>query len=208
MFLFPQGQDSSHSSPTLLRGPSHGTQFSLNISSVGPSHRVQSFRTTLLQHWFPTQSCQETCCSTGSLSMACRWIPAALLSLWAAGWQPASPWSSVQAVEKSLLHVYSTSFLTAVFTDLGAHSVTDLAYSRSSFWLLLLSFSLSLNLLSQRHFHHCWWAWPDLAGIGSVGHGGSFCQLLAEATPVSMQVQLTNPSNTVGLFFKISTVQM
>ncbi|KAK4828634.1 hypothetical protein QYF61_000282 [Mycteria americana] len=66
-----QGEDSSHSSPTPAWGPSHGRQsstnfsnmsashglqFFMNCSSVGPFHRVQSFRSRLLQHGSPTGS--------------------------------------------------------------------------------------------------------------------------------------------------------
>ena len=36
--------------------PSHGLKFFTNCSSVGPFHRVQSFRNRLLQHGFPTGS--------------------------------------------------------------------------------------------------------------------------------------------------------
>jgi len=37
------GEDSSHSSPVPVRGPSHGRQSSLNFSNVSPSHRLQFF---------------------------------------------------------------------------------------------------------------------------------------------------------------------
>ena len=50
-----QGEDSSHSAPTPAWGPSHRTQSSMNFSSMGPFHIVQSFRNRLLQHKFPTQ---------------------------------------------------------------------------------------------------------------------------------------------------------
>jgi len=44
LLLLPlQQEDSSHSAPAPLWGPSHGKQFSMNCSNVGPSHRLQLF---------------------------------------------------------------------------------------------------------------------------------------------------------------------
>lgn len=45
-----------------------------------------------------------------------------------------------------------------------------------------------LNVLSQKlSYHHCLaWLWTEMpAGIGSVGDGGSFYQLVKEAIPVA-----------------------
>jgi len=69
--LPPQGEDSSHSALAPAWGSIHGTQFSTNFSnmspslgrqsftncpSMGPFHRVQSFRNRLLQRESPTES--------------------------------------------------------------------------------------------------------------------------------------------------------
>ena len=69
--LPPQGEDSSHSSPAPVWGPSHGRQsftyfsnvspshrlqFFTNCSSMGPFHGVQSFRNRLLQRGSPAGS--------------------------------------------------------------------------------------------------------------------------------------------------------
>ncbi|KAK4828316.1 hypothetical protein QYF61_025328 [Mycteria americana] len=69
--LHEKEEDSSHSSPAPVWGPSHrrqfstnfsnvspshGLQFFMNCSSVGPFHGVQSFRNRLLQHRSPTGS--------------------------------------------------------------------------------------------------------------------------------------------------------
>ena len=66
--LPPQGEDSSHSAPAPARGPSHRRQSSMNCSSVGPSHGVQSLRNRLLPRGSPTwsQVLPATCSSVGS----------------------------------------------------------------------------------------------------------------------------------------------
>jgi len=74
--------DSSHSAPAPAWGPSYGRQFSTNFSNVSPSrglqlfmncpsmgpfHRVQSFRNRLLQHGVPHGvTSHQTCSSVGS----------------------------------------------------------------------------------------------------------------------------------------------
>jgi len=66
--LPPQGKNSSHSAPAPARGPSHERQFSMNCSSVGPSHGVQSFRnrcSSVGPPWGHTP-CQQICSSVGS----------------------------------------------------------------------------------------------------------------------------------------------
>jgi len=75
------------------------------------------------------------------------------------------------------------------FPDLGVCRVVSLMFS-----LLCLAadaqvfgyFSF-LTMLSQRHYHHHWWARPILepAGTGFVRHRGSFWQLLTVATPAA-----------------------
>jgi len=145
---------SSHCAPMLAGDPSHGRQSSMNYSNVGPSnglpffmsissmgpfHRVQSFRNRLLQHGSPMgpqalpanllrhgflspqghRSCQESAPVwpshrvTESLEhpAAPMWgLPRAaggyLLHRgppWAAGGQPASPWSAPRAAGEALL---------------------------------------------------------------------------------------------------------
>ena len=84
---------------------------------------------------------------------------------WAAGGQPASPWSSPGAAGESLCSGAWSTSSPSFFTDLGVCRVVFLTYSNSSLWLQLLfcsNFSPFLNMLSQRHYHRCWWArpWP------------------------------------------------
>jgi len=43
LLLHSQEEDSSHSSPAPVWGPSHGRQFSTNFSNVSPSHGLQLF---------------------------------------------------------------------------------------------------------------------------------------------------------------------
>ncbi|XP_030313874.1 uncharacterized protein LOC115598956 [Calypte anna] len=133
-----EGEDSSHSSPAPGRSSCCRTQSSLNFFSVSPSHRpqlftnsssvspfhpfhrVQSFRSRLLQHRIPMgskvlqsnllqhgllspwlhRSCQKPARAQASHRAttsfghppAPAWEPP-----WAAEGQPASPWSSSQA---------------------------------------------------------------------------------------------------------------
>jgi len=80
------------------------------------------------------------------------------------------------------------------FTELGVCRVISFTSSHSSLQLPshCSFFFPFLTMLPQRRYHHHWLAWPwpavgpsELAGTGSIGHGGSFLQLLTEATPVA-----------------------
>jgi len=81
--LLPQREDSSHSSPAPAWGHSHGREFAMIISSVGPSHRLQLFRNcssmglfhgrspsgtdcSSMGHPRVHKSCQQTCSSVAS----------------------------------------------------------------------------------------------------------------------------------------------
>jgi len=186
--------------------PSHGLQLFTNCPSMGPFHGVQSFRNRLLQHGSPRghKPCQQTCCSMGSslhgsvgpgrsllqcgLPAGCRWISA-------------PPWTSMGCRGTACLtRVFSTSCrgkLSALapvapppcsyFTDLGVCRAVSLTSSHSSllsavllqlffFPLLkhviteaLLPSLIALALASSRSV-------LELAGTGSIRHGGSFLQ--------------------------------
>ena len=61
------GEDSSHSSPAPVWGPSHKRQSFTNISNVGPSHGLQ-FLEELLQHGpFPWATVLQEQTSVGPL---------------------------------------------------------------------------------------------------------------------------------------------
>jgi len=130
---------SSHSSPALAWGPSHGLQLFTSCPSVGPFHGVQSFRNSLLQRGSPMGSqvlpanllqhgllspwghgsCQEPAPAWAAHGVTASFrhppdlvwgSPRAtggdLLHCgppWAAGAQPASPWSAPQAAGEPLL---------------------------------------------------------------------------------------------------------
>lgn len=192
LLLFPQGQDSSHSSPALVRGPSLGTQLSMNISSVGPSHRVQSFRTTL---WFAHMT-----------SPASKPVPAQAHSpaggslphsvpLCVARFQPASPCSAAQAE-------ISAPCLEHLLPHCCFHwSWCPQCYCSCTFSLLFLA----AVAVAQQFFPLLKSVTPALLmGFGQQwGH-----LLLTEAIPVPLQIQCTSPSNTTAFFFRLSTVQI
>ena len=136
--------------------PSHRLQLLMNCPSVGPSHGVQSFGNRLLQHGSP------------------------------AGSHPPSGTSTCSGVGSS----------TSFFTDLGVCRVVSLMKSHSSLWLQLLLHRFVFPLLKYFVTEELPLMLMGSAlardrsilepvGIGSIGHGGSFSQLLTEATPVA-----------------------
>jgi len=116
---------------------------------------------------------------------------------WTAGRQPASPWSSSQAArEGSLLRHFRHLPPPTFFTDLGVCRVVSLLSSHSSLFNVVSPPSLFLLFLKDVITEALPLALTGLAlasgrsvlepaGTGSIRHGGSFSQLLTEATPVA-----------------------
>lgn len=79
------------------------------------------------------------------------------------------------------------------FMYLGIYRVASLTHSHSSLSGAVAK-CVFLNILSQRHYHHCLTSLAmdsggsvfELPGIGFVSHGGRFCFLLLEATPAAI----------------------
>jgi len=96
---------------------------------------------------------------------------------------------------RELLLRHLEHLLPSFCTDLGLCRVVPLIYSHSSLpaAVVLQFFHPFLNLLSQRHCHRRWWArpWPAAGlswswlALASLDTGGSFWQLLTEATPAA-----------------------
>ena len=117
---------------------------------------------------------------------------------WATEGQPASPWSSPGAAGESLLwhleHLLPLLLcwpwcLQSCFSHI--FSLLSPAANRPDFFFPFL------NMLSQRHYLHCWWAqpWPAAGrsrswlALGLSDMGGIFWQLVTEATPVAPPYQ-------------------
>jgi len=227
--------------------PSHGLQFFTNCSSVGPCHRVQSFRNRLLQCGSPTGShalpanllqrgsprgrkpCQETCSSVGS-SLHGSTSPGRILLQHGIP-MGSQPPSGIHLLWRGVLHELQVEICSTMdLHGLQGHSLhhqgllhglqgnlcSDTCSTSSPPFALTfasaaeLFFSHILTLLScckmllSRGFFLLNYVIPEvlllslmvsalassrstleLAGTGSVGHGGSFWQLLTEASPVS-----------------------
>jgi len=86
---------SSHSSLAPVWGSSHGRQFFMNCSSLGPSHGVQSFRNRLLQRESPT----------GSQALPANLLGVGLLSPQVRrSWQEPAPAQAPHGVTASFRH--------------------------------------------------------------------------------------------------------
>jgi len=135
---------------------------------------------------------------------------------WTARGQPASPWSSARAaMEDSLLQhlehlLPPPSSLTLVSAELFlSHHLTPLSslpFHCSSFFFLLLKYiipkALPLSLIGLALSRGRSILEPD--GSGFIRHGGSFSQLLTEATPIAPLLPKlchTNPQHLCNSYF-------
>jgi len=139
----------------------------------------------------------STCSSVGS-SMGCRWVSAPPWTSMGCGWICAPPWTSMGCRETACLTVVFITGYSGVwsisspsfFPDLGVCRVlTPLSGCKKCpyTFFLLLKYVISevqplslfgLALASSRSVF-------ELASTGSVGHRGSFQQLLTETTLVA-----------------------
>ena len=163
--------------------PSHGLQLFTNCPSVGPFHRVQFFRNRLLQCGSPTGSQAlpanlfQHGLPTGSQlpsgihllrhgvpSTGYRWISAPLWTSRDFRGQPASPWSSSQVARDGFLiqqfgHLLPPLLHWPWCLQSGFSHIVSLHSLHCRFSCRVFFFPF-LTMLSQRHYHHCWLAWP------------------------------------------------
>jgi len=178
-------------------------------SSVGSSlNGSASPGRSLLQHGLPTGSQllqASTCSSVRSLPWATGGYLLHRGPPWAAGGQPASPWSSSWAVgENSLLRhleyllpllLHKLWCLQSCFCHIISVLSLDCRFAAGFFPLLRYVITealppslMGLALASTRSI-------LEPAGTGSTRHGGSFSQLLTEATPIAPLLPKPRHSN-------------
>jgi len=132
---------------------------------------------------------------------------------WTAGGQPASPWSSLWAERNLCSSTWSISS-PSFFTDLGVYRVVSFTSSHSS-----LSTAISLQVFPLLKYVVTEALPPlliglalasggsilELAGTGFIRHGGSFSQLLTEATPIAHPATKTLPCKPTTKMQKANT---
>jgi len=185
--------------------PSHGLQLFTNCPSVGPCHGVTGPASKPAPAWAPLSTglqvlagaCSSagspwghsflqasTCSSVGSLPWAAGGDLLHRGPPWTAGGQPASPRSSRVAREGSLLQHFGhllppPASLTLVSAELFlSHHLTPLST------LLGLALGSGGSVLEP-------------TGTGVIRHGGSFLQLLTEATPIAHPATKTLPRKPI-----------
>jgi len=139
----------------------------------------------------------STCSGIGSLPQATGGDLLHRRPPWTTSGQPASPWSSSQAArENSLLQhlenvlplpLHWPWYLQTCFSHIVSLLSLNCHFSQQFFFLPLLNYVITealppsligLALASSGSI-------LELAGTGSIRHGGSFSQLLTEATPIA-----------------------
>jgi len=139
----------------------------------------------------------STCCGMGSLPQATGGSLLHRGPPWAAGGQPASPWSSARVAREDSALVSRAPPPPSFFIDLGVCRIVSFTSSHSSlFTAISLQFVFFLPLLKYVITE----ALPpslvglalasggsvsEPAGTGFIRHRGSFSQLLVEATPIA-----------------------
>ena len=161
MWILPMGCSSSQTAPVWVPSTGHclsGTDY----SSVGPPKGPQVLPGacssvgspqghSLLQVHPPAPVWGPPWAAAGGYLLHCG-------PPWAAGAQPASSWSSAQAAEESLLwHLPLLLQWPCCLQSRLSHIFSLLSLTATA----MLQFPLSpLTMLSQRCYHHHWWARP------------------------------------------------
>jgi len=177
----------------------------MKCPSVGPSHRVQSFRNRLIQHGLPMGSQPPSdihllrWCSlpwaTGGYLLHCGLRGLQGNSLPHHGLHHELPGKTLCSI---ILNIFSPSF----FTDLGVCSVVSLTSSHSSLSTAIFSPRICFGFFSVLDYvitealplslidlaSSSGESLLEPASTGFIKHGGSFSQLLTVATPIDPQL--------------------
>lgn len=163
-FLPSQKEVSSHFSPVSVWGPSRWRQSSVNFSSAGHSHRVQSTRNRLLQHGPPCiqRSSEQPWSSMGSSLHGSTGPARSPFLHWLSMGSPPSLWASTcsgMGLLPGLQVDLCSSTCPSFSTDTGVCRAVSLTYPHTSLHPQWCS-RFPLTTLSHRPYYHHWWAQP------------------------------------------------